>query len=440
MVRREVRRGLFALLLGWMLAACGTETVETAATATSAPPPQPATGVPSPSLEPTPEEPSTPTPGLPTPVADPVGRLTAGEGISIQFIQMLDVASGWAVARSDDDLDHIVRTSDGGATWTDVSPPEYAGSLDAPRRATLATSDDGRRAWVLYSGAMDLDRDPITVVVWRTADSGATWLPSTLIEAPFGSGWFEPLSLDVLDDGFGWLMAAIDAGMMHQYIALYTTQDSGGTWVRVLDPYAQQPVHSCPKTGLEFADASVGWMTRDCGGLIDQVTVITTSDGGVEWVEMPVPPPSGLPEGYTYPYLCAPHSINLASTRAGTLAVSCSQYLDTPGPEGETKRYGPHALYRTQDGGLTWEERDYPGGQLLWLDASHGWALGRDIYRTGDGGQTWEFVHRVNWDGQFSFVGESHGWAVARTEEDIALVRTRNGGASWVILKPVIGP
>ena len=37
------------------------------------------------------------------------------------------------------------------------------------------------------------------------------------------------------------------------------------------------------KTGLEFADASVGWMTRDCGGLIDQVTVITTSDGGVTW-------------------------------------------------------------------------------------------------------------------------------------------------------------
>ena len=440
MARHWILWGLILIGLSSGLAACRQQPAGPVATEAIPSATPPVAVLPTEAPEPTLGEPPTPTPGLPTPVADPVGRLTAGEGISIQFIQMLDVASGWAVARSDDDLDHIVRTSDGGATWTDVSPPEYAGSLDAPRRATLATSADGQRAWVLYSGAMDLDRDPITVVVWRTADSGATWLPSTLIEAPFGSGWFEPLSLGVLDDGFGWLMAAIDAGMMHQYIALYTTQDSGGTWVRVLDPYAQQPVHSCPKTGLEFADASVGWMTRDCGGLIDQVTVITTSDGGVEWLEMPVPTPSGLPEGYTHPYLCAPHSINLASTRAGTLAVSCSQYLDTPGPEGETKRYGPHALYRTQDGGLTWEERDYPGGQLLWLDASHGWALGRDIYRTGDGGQTWEFVHKVNWDGQFSFVDESHGWAVARTEEDIALVRTRNGGASWVILKPVIGP
>ncbi len=440
MVRREVRRGLFVLLLGWMLAACGTETVEPAATATSAPPPQPATGVPSPSLEPTPEEPSTPTPGLPTPVADPVGRLTAGEGISIQFIQMLDVDSGWAVARSDDDLDHIVRTSDAGATWTDVSPPEYAGSLDAPRRATLATSADGQRAWVLYSGAMDLDRDPITVVIWRTADSGATWLPSTLIEAPFGSGWFEPLSLGVLDAGFGWLMGAIDAGMMHQYIALYTTQDAGETWMRVLDPYGQQPVHSCPKTGLAFADASVGWMTRDCGGLIDQVMVEMTKDGGTTWESKPLPAPEALPSGFTHPYLCTPHSIRLTAAREGSLAVSCRQYLETPTAGGDTLAEGPNALYRTQDGGATWDVLEYPGGEVQWLDDARGWALGRKIYRTENGGASWALVHEVNWDGQFTFVDPQNGWAVARDGDEVALVRTSNGGSSWSIVEPATVP
>ena len=436
----KAARGLLVLVLALGITACAPKPTAPEATATSPPPPTSVTESPVVSPEPTLGEPATLTPGLPTPVADPVGRLAAGEEIRIQFIQMLDTASGWAVARSDDDLDHIVRTGDGGATWTDVSPPEYAGSPDYPRRATLTSSADGQHAWVLYSGAMDLDRDPIAVVIWRTADGGDTWLPSTLIEAPFGSGWFEPLSLGLLESGFGWLMAAIDAGMMHQYIAIYTTQDAGATWTRVLDPYSDAPVHSCPKTGLAFADASIGWMTRDCGGLIDRVTVITTADGGVTWTEIPLSPPPGLPDGFSYPYLCKPHSIHLQSAREGSLAVSCRQYLETPTAAGETTVSGPSALYRTTDAGATWSSLDYPGGEVQWLDDLRGWAFGRDLYRTRDGGATWALVHSVNWDGQFSFVDNDHGWAVARNEEEIALVRTQNGGASWSILRPVTAP
>ncbi len=167
-------------------------------------------------------------------------------------------------------------------------------------------------AWVVYSGLFDLERGPIAVVVWRTADGGATWLPSTLIEAPCGSGWFEPLALGILDDGFGWLMAAIDAGMMHQYIAIYTTQD-GGAHVDSASSIPTGTSRSTVARRREWPSPTrpIGWMTRDCGGLIDQVTVITTEDGGVTWTERPVPPPSGLPEGYAYPYLCAPHSIRL---------------------------------------------------------------------------------------------------------------------------------
>ncbi len=51
---------------------------------------------------------------------------------------------------------------------------------------------------------------------------------------------------------------------------------------------------------------------------------------------------------------------------------------------------------------------------------------------TVDGGATWSFVHAVTWDGQFSFVDDQHGWAVARNEQEIALVRTENGGVKLV--------
>ncbi|MCX6071660.1 MAG: hypothetical protein NTU91_12535 [Chloroflexi bacterium] len=440
MMRRIAGDGLIALALALALAACKAPPALPGETVTSPPAAPAATDVSTEIPEPTLGEPATLTPGLPTPVAEPLAHLPPGEELAIQSIHMVDTSTGWAIGRAEDDLDRIVRTSDGGLTWTDVTPPEAVGSPDDPRWAFLSTWADAQHAWAVYSGVMDLERGPIAVVVWRTADGGATWNPSRLIGAPEGSGWFEPLALGVLDDGFGWLMAAIDAGMMHQYIALYTTQDGGDAWTRVLDPYGDQPVQSCPKTGLAFADSSIGWMTRDCGGLIDQVTLITTADGGATWIERPVSPPSGLPGGYAYSYLCAPHSIRLDTPRAGMLAVSCFQYLDTPGPGGETKRDGPHALYRTDDGGMTWTAHDYPGGQLSWLDESRGWAFSRDIYRTRDGGATWQLIHTVNWDGQFSFVDEDHGWAVARNEEEIALVRTEDGGASWSILRPVAGP
>jgi photosystem II stability/assembly factor-like uncharacterized protein len=58
------------------------------------------------------------------------------------------------------------------------------------------------------------------------------------------------------------------------------------------------------------------------------------------------------------------------------------------------------------------------------------------MYRTDDGGETWEHVKTVFWDGQFSFVGSQYGWAVARSGEALALVKTVDGGSSWVELEP----
>lgn len=436
----RILRGMLAAWLGAALTACGPQlpppvATEIAPWATSAPT---ASATAMPAL--TPLEPPTATPGLPTPVAGLPGRLETGVDVVVHWIQMSDPDSGWAVARVADGFDRIVRTRDAGRTWADVTPPEWIGTPADPRRATIAAFADGRQAWVVYSGAMDLERGPIAVAVWRTTDGGATWKPSTLVEAPEGSGWFQPLSLGVLEDGFGWLMAAVDAGMMHQYIALYTTQDAGATWTRVLDPYAEQPVQSCPKTGLVFADSLNGWMSRDCSGLMDQVTLITTTDGGVTWTERSLPAPPGLPEGFAYPHLCRPHSLLLEDSQSGSLAVSCEAYLDTPSPAGEFKRDGPDGFYRTEDGGATWTVRAYPGGGLLWLDTSSGWALGRDLYQTRDHGESWQFIRSVSWDGQFTFVDPRNGWAVARQGEEIALVRTQNGGATWSLLRPVIGP
>ena len=431
--------------VGWALAACQAPFATSEATTlarsvtptASAPSSTPNTG-PVATTEPTPAEPPTLTPELPTPAAAPLVHLPRGQTLTLEQITMLGPSAGWAIGASRDEVARVLRTGDGGLTWTDVTPPEAPPSAESGRRV-LGEYADEQRAWVVFSGGT-ADQGSAPAVVWRTADGGRSWLPSRLVGPPFGAPWFEPLALGVREDGFGWLMMSVGAGMSHQYVALYTSQDQGITWDRILDPTTDQPVQSCPKTGLEFADALHGWMARDCGGLIDQVTIEMTDDGGTTWESKPVPAPDALQSGFTYPYMCTPHSIRLTSASLGSFAVSCRRFLETPGPGGETLADGPHALYRTQDGGATWDVREYPGGEVLWLDAARGWALGRSVYRTENGSASWSLVHQVNWDGQFTFVDTQNGWAVARDGEEVALVRTRNGGSSWAILKPVTGP
>jgi len=75
---------------------------------------------------------------------------------------------------------------------------------------------------------------------------------------------------------------------------------------------------------------------------------------------------------------------------------------------------------------------------LIFLDEQEGWAFGRDYYKTTDGGLSWVVVKTVNWDGQFSFVDSLNGWAVARNLDEIALVKTVDGGQTWQIIEPTI--
>ena len=97
-------------------------------------------------------------------------------------------------------------------------------------------------------------------------------------------------------------------------------------------------------------------------------------------------------------------------------------------------------MYTTQDLGETWQHTLLPSPveSLLFLNENEGWAFGREYYKTTDGGLNWVKVKSVNWDGQFSFVDPMTGWAVARNLDEIALVKTTNGGQTWQIIEPVM--
>jgi photosystem II stability/assembly factor-like uncharacterized protein len=331
----------------------------------------------------------------------------------------------------------VLRTADGGETFRDVSPAWT--QPDSPEASLAATGFfwDMQLGWVVYT-ASGPDR-PISLppTVWYTQDGGREWRQGGELPLNGGEGYFEHLILTFSDPGHGWLLAHVDAGMSHDYVDLFHTTDGGATWERVMDPFSKDSPQACAKTGMDFADEVYGWLTKDCGGVIDGVSLDTSTDGGVTWLNQQLPPPEGAP-GFFSSHVCGAYDPILFSKQSGVLGVRCFQMAD----------YNQHAdyVYFTQDGGATWETQPYPGGELFFLDEKEGWAFARKIHHTADGGENWAHIMTTQWDGQFSFVDALHGWAVARkTNEDgtqvSALVRTVNGGGRWSLLEPVLaGP
>jgi len=370
---------------------------------------------------------------LPAEVAEPNQELP-GDGIVhfvpgqlfiVTYIQMVNQNLGWGIGGLESASDHVLRTGDGGNTWSDVTPPEPAPSEGELGKAAVGYFLDSQVGWVVYYRA-SLEPTPGRLRVWSTQDGGENWTASQQLELEFLGTTDYPPALGFADAESGWLLARNGPAGMHRYpIYLLRTGDGGRNWEVALDPFTGG-LQSCHKSGIVFADRLTGWATvAECPIAAPELAM--TSDGGRTWNSVPLPPPEKRPTLFETE-LCEGHSPQLLSPTEGALGVSCSTGLLL------------NYFYRTEDGGQTWQSTLYPGG-TLWLSGPRtALALGQKIYRTEDGGQTWEHIKTVQWDGQFSFVNDQVGWAVARTGDAIALVTTTDGAANWYLLKPTVAP
>lgn len=374
------------------------------------------------------------------PQGEAIGRLSAGQVITITTINMLTDTSGWAVAETESDqADHLVRTSDGGATWRDVTPPQPLDAAAELGQGATLFALDAETAWATY---YDRTGGPLSApaFVWRTSDGGATWqagrpLDTTDIEL------YQPSDLIFVDASHGWLMAHVGAGMSHDYVAIFRTADGGETWERLVDPYTEALPQSCGKTGMVFTDASNGWVTGDCMGVVPGAPYLQrTTDGGRTWQTVELPPPAQAPELFTsQTTACGVQSPAYFDPRAGLLPVVCFDY--------ESGRVSSF-LYSTLNGGQDWEMQAVPDryNTAYFLNPETGWILTgeltsdspHDLYITADSGETLRKAKTVNWLGQFSFVSPQVGWAVAESAEGQALVKTTDGGQTWQIVTPQI--
>ncbi len=392
---------------------------------------------------------ATPPSASPTPLVVtatvPTGlHLKPGEALKVTSIHMLDAALGWAVGRgSTDPNDHILRTTDGGNTWRDVSPSGAFSASDNSDKAAAAFFLDASHAWIaVYNRTPSPHPQPAQV--WFTTDGGQNWTPSqTLDLANVQQDYYMPTGLGFADANVGWLMVHLGVGMSHDYVALFTTRDGGKSWKRVVDPEKNNLPMGCYKNGAAFIDADNGWVAGDCGGVMAGLYLYRTNDGGATWEQESLPAPSTYPDLYQNEQdVCGATAPVMTPALDGYLAVKCTFMTD-----GQNRRW----LYTTADGGKTWTPHvlPLPYGDLEFISPQAGWLLGAvgadsnaegHLYVTQDGGASWSPVQALGWQGQLDFIDEQNGWVVAEAGEALALVRTSNAGVTWQEIKPVVAP
>ena len=265
-------------------------------------------------------------------------------GAVIHDISFPTTTVGFAAA----ELGQVWKTTDGGATWTEVMNanfPYYWYGIHAfsPTNVVVSGFNDSNFQGILR---------------W-SKDGGATWSSDVVLTT---SGWlfrvrFANAKVGLVIDGLN--LNAANAG--------HYTSDGGGTgtdWTAVVpDPsggwfgnqFSLLPNSHARASGITYCSSTNDGATWTCGPPVDSVF-----DGPVFF----------------------------ASDTAGWVGGG----EISPSVEGW--------VHRTTDGGNTWSARTldgpWPIREIMFLDSNSGWAAGGNlytgvggIYYSSDGGQTW---------------------------------------------------
>lgn len=165
----------------------------------------------------------------------------------VRSLHMIDATMGWAIVGN-----AVLRTTDGGGSWLDVTPPGHAfGEASATEFLTASL------AWIALPQA-----DQATTTVFRTSDSGKHWQEAT-VQAPFVK------QISFIDAHQGWLLSGEEnaADAPAESVEVWRTTNGGQTWQNVSTalPADTAPPGQLPyggqKAGISFLDASTGWVT-----------------------------------------------------------------------------------------------------------------------------------------------------------------------------------
>jgi photosystem II stability/assembly factor-like uncharacterized protein len=343
----------------------------------------------------------------------PTAALVQGGGLT--SIHMVNATTGWAEGPVVKGW-RVLRTSDGGTHWQDVTPP----GVSALAGELPAYFLNASVAWVAAP-----EGDGGTLLFFRTTDGGQTWQQKGSLQS------VSPAYLSFVNAQDGWALADLNGATGNETATLYRTTDGGGTWVQVSSTGIPPEKGTIPfagtKRGLTFLNASTGWLTGFSNvGLL----LYVTHDAGVTWQQQTLPLPSGVTEEQLE--IIPPTFFN---ARDGILPVQV--YIPTGGSENLV-------VYVTHDGGATWHSTAQVHASdriVAFADATHGWASdGSKLFATTDGGQQWSqlpassHLHDI---ASLNFVSSTTGWVISMpANAALELLKTTDGGQTWSVITP----
>ena len=267
----------------------------------------------------------------------------------------------WAVVQSNlTSRSWVVRTTDTGTHWRDVT---------APTKIVVSSAFAGRRAaWI--EGAAAGTAQP----VYRTLDGGGTW-------RRVGSVPTE-CRLDFVDLRHGWC-ASINGAAGSETVQLARTVDGGVSWKQVsrtgLSDKDSTPgalPFGCDKT-IAFTSPTAGWAAQFCNG--GEPRLYASTDGGAHWTALAAVP---LPKE-----VLPSAGIGLSPpARSGSRLVVSVNVGGLP--------HGATLIATSADGGRSWRTQRIPGPLRYWtvdlIDVRH-WIAGDGtaVAATADGGRHW---------------------------------------------------
>ncbi|MGD8732456.1 MAG: hypothetical protein PVH92_11285 [Anaerolineales bacterium] len=364
----------------------------------------------------------TPPPTQFQPTSTPAGTPTATpvpgpEDYEIYGLHMLDDQYGWATFAFEGvryaKHSWFARTTDGGSTWINVTPPSYEALRVDPRyrnawgylRFTVLDADN---ALVFPSCSPTWGECDLPEVFWRTNDGGLSW--ETLTPPRSCLAWrvdCSTSSIQFVDEQHGWFLM-LRSGRNYAGYEFYRTTDGGQSYEKLPLPP--------PENAVDTSLVNIPLFINEYYGLQPATGIVrepiedipsrrhprmkVTSNGGLSWQTVYLPAPEGLLETIK----AQPEN----ETRFVSYQSNFIQSPEHPDTLMMLTRWEPRrdsalfsSYYFSLDRGQTWSALTKQGDSFF-LDAETGWRVADmdppTLEQTRDGGITWQSFPAESWE------------------------------------------